>query len=333
MIGSSVTRLTGSKGWRYVREEGENLLFPPEHTTAEAAQAALEAVIHQRPAAFGQSQTRWTLSGLKQACPWLRVNTLAGMHQVLERINIHWKRGRGHLHSPDPDYVPKLSDVWRWIREVQDDFDQQVLLFGDEFGFYRQPTLANDYERAGETQPLAELGHRTNACWRIAGALNTWTGQVTYVGHAHFTIKLLVDFFAQITNTYPCATTIYLVVDNWPVHFHPDVLAALQPQTFPWPLHRPGNWPTEPSKQARFLNLPIQLVQLPTYAPWANPIEKLWLLLKKNVLHLHRFEDDWAGLKQRVDTELEQFTQPSPDLLRFVGLSDPLRLYHSLFDG
>lgn len=288
--------------------------------------------MRERPAASGQSQTRWTLHGLQQACPWLRVKSLAGMHQVLKRLQIHWKRGRAHLHSPDPDYRSKLSEIWQWIRVVQGDADQRVLLFGDEFGFYRQPSLANDYERAGKTQPLAELGHRTNTCWRLAGALNAWTGQVTYVGHAHFTIKLLVDFFIQIVATYPRVETIYLVLDNWPVHFHPDVLAALQPQSFPWPLHRPWNWPTEPSQQARHLNLPIQLVQLPTYAPWNNPIEKLWLWVRKNVLHLHRYQDDWAGLKQRVDAELAQFTQPSPDLLRFVGLSDPLHLYHALFE-
>jgi hypothetical protein len=57
----------------------------------------------------------------------------------------------------------------------------------------------------------------------------------------------------------------------------------------------------------------------------------LWLLLKKQVLHLHRFSDDWDGLKQRVNHELDQYMRPSPDLLRFVGLQDPLRLYHALF--
>jgi len=33
----------------------------------------------------------------------------------------------------------------------------------------------------------------------------------------------------------------------------------------------------------------ITLVYLPTYAPWLNPIEKLWRKAYQEVLHLHRF--------------------------------------------
>lgn len=266
-----------------------------------------------------------------QACHWLRLKTLAGVHRLLNRLKIHRKRGRGHLHSPDPDYVGKLRDVWLWLRAVQVDPGKQILLFSDEFTFYRQPSLSYDYERAGKTQPLGELGHRSNLHWRIAAALDAWTGQVTYASHSRFSLKLLVDFYQQIAQTYPHAQIIYLVVDNWPVHFHADVLAALRDPTLSWPLKRPNNWTDTPSPRARHLDLPIRLVSLPTYAPWNNPIEKLWHLLKKQVLHLHRFEDDWDGLKQRVHQELDKYLLPSPDLLRYVGLQDPLLLYQALF--
>ncbi|MGQ9628202.1 MAG: transposase [Anaerolineae bacterium] len=39
---------------------------------------------------------------------------------------------------------------------------------------------------------------------------------------------------------------------------------------------------------------------LPTYASWFNPIEKLWRWLKQDVLHLHRLNEDWQALIQRV---------------------------------
>jgi transposase len=143
---------------------------------------------------------------------------------------------------------------------------------------------------------------------------------------------LLVDFYQQLALTYPQSEAIYLVLDNWPIHFHPDVLAALQDPALAWPLKRPANWPTLPSPHARRLDLPIQLLPLPTYAPWTNPIEKVWRLLNQTVLHLHRFEDDWDGLKQRVSRELNLYLQPSPELLRYVGLQDPFRLYHALFE-
>jgi hypothetical protein len=305
--------------------------FPPQQPNAQAAQEALEAVLHQRPAHFGLSQTRWTLAAIAQACTWLRVKTLPGVYQLLRRLHIHRKRGRGHLHSPDPDYLGKLRQIWLWIRAVRLDPEKQVLLFSDEFTFYRQPSLAYDYERAGHRQPLADLGYRANLTWRIAGALNVWTGQLTYAGHAHFSLKLLVDFYQQVAQAYPLAEVIYLVVDNWPVHFHPDVRAALHDPSLSWPLHLSPKWPLQPAPVARRLDLPIRLVPLPTYAPWNNPLEKLWRLLKQTVLHLHRFSDDWDGLKHRVHQELDQYLRPSPDLLRYVGLQDPLRLYHALF--
>jgi len=64
------------------------------------------------------------------------------------------------------------------------------------------------------------------------------------------------------------------------VHTHPDWLVALEPQATRWPWYRPPNGPTEPGAAAirRWgeLKLPIQIVPLPTYASWCNPIEKLW---------------------------------------------------------
>ena len=62
--------------------------------------------------------------------------------------------------------------------------------------------------------------------------------------------------------------------------------------------------------------LPLQMVQLPTYAPWTNPIERLWRWLYQDVLHMHLLADDLVALKARVAAFLDRFTSASPDLLR-----------------
>lgn len=82
-------------------------------------------------------------------------------------------------------------------------------------------------------------------------------------------------FYQKVCQLYPKAQVINLVQDNWPVHFHPDVLAALQQQTTRWPWHAPASWAKITPKTTQSLNLPIQLVLLPTYASWINPIE-IW---------------------------------------------------------
>ncbi len=84
---------------------------------------------------------------------------------------------------------------------------------------------------------------------------------------------------------------------NWPVHKHEKVLAAAE-------------------------EAGIELVWLPTYAPWLNPIEKLWRKLKQETLCLHRLGDDWAEVQNRVTTFLNQFDEPTPNLLRYVGIKN-----------
>jgi transposase len=64
----------------------------------------------------------------------------------------------------------------------------------------------------------------------------------------------------------------------------------------------------------------ISPVWLPTYAPWLNPIEKLWRWLRQDLLKMHRWVEDWPRVKQRGHDFLDQFAPGSPDLLRYVGL-------------
>lgn len=287
--------------------------------------------LHQAPATFEQAGTRWQLKTLLAACPWLRLTSLPGLCQLLQRLEVHWKRARAHVHSPDPDYLAKLQSVRVNLWPL--DLERYVFVFEDEFTFYRQPSLAQAYEKAGKDQPLAELGWKGNYTWRIAATLNAYTGQVTYASHKHFNLPTLVAFYQQVTKVYADRQEVRMAQDNWTLHFHPDVRTALQPQPWLWPFYVPANWPTEPTPAAKPLNLPIRILSLPTYASWTNPIEKLWRLLQQEVLHLHRFEDDWAALKQAVTTFLDQFAQASPALLRYVGLQDPAKLYRALFSS
>ena len=61
-------------------------------------------------------------------------------------------------------------------------------------------------------------------------------------------------------------------------------------------------------------------VWLPTYAPWLNPIEKLWRWLRQDQLYLHRLASDWETLRRRVNAFPDQFAAGSPALLQYVGL-------------
>jgi hypothetical protein len=251
------------------------------------------------------------------------------VHQLLDRLKITWKGARAHIHSPDPDYQAKVDYIKELKEEVRASNGKLALAYLDEVTFYRQPTLANAYEERGHRQPLAELSYRSNNHSRVIATLDAFDGRVIFLPRYRIGIPEIVTFYQQVSQTYVelGAKRIYVVQDNWPIHTHPDVLVSLEEQEARWPYYRPKRWSTEPTELAvskyKDLNLPIQLVMLPTYASWCNPIEKLWRKLRQELLHLHQLADDFSKLKEEVYKFLRQFAEGSLDLLRYVGLLAP----------
>jgi transposase len=242
------------------------------------------------------------------------------MWQLLERLDLSYKRARHYFHSPDVHYTDKLTAITACFQEAQAQPDTTIFLYLDEFTFYRQPTLAAAYAARGSKQPLAYRSYRSNTHARVLAAMNALTGQVTYVQCSQTTLATFRKFYYRLRATYPQAERIYVSQDNWPVHAHPDIRVILEAQTFAWPPALPDNWSREPRASIKADDLPIQCLFQPTYAPWTNPIEKLWRWLCQDRLHLHRFSDTWEDLKTCVTNFLDQFSEGSPDLLRYTGL-------------
>lgn len=305
---------------RFNRDAGVSRLFPPKFEDEEEARRAILLLIRRDPRNCGYEHSRWNLRMIADSCPWLKVTTEGGLSRLLKRLCISYKRGRDYVHSPDLHYLEKLSLIELCHMRAFYAPERFVALYLDELTYYRQPSVARAYEARGTFQALARRSHRSNTSFRVIGALNSLTGQVTYRQRSRMNRFALSHFWREIRDAYPTAETIYVVVDNWPLHFHPDVLARLQPQEFPWPPYVPPNWPKTPSDRAVKDNLPIQLLCLPTYASWLNPIEKLWRWLKQDVIHMHHYSNDWQSLKQHVDHFLSQFQPGSEKLLHYVGL-------------
>lgn len=304
----------------YKRVAAVRPLFSPKYTDPVEAKEALLIVVRRTPSQFGYHRSRWSLPMIAESCPWLKVANPCSTSRLFKRLGISYKRGRDYVHSPDHHYMEKLSIIELARLKAYYEPDRFVFVYVDQLSYYRQPSLAKAFEIRGNCQPLAYRSHRSNSCYRIMGGLNCLTGQVTYRQRSRISRTVISDFWQQLHDVYPQAETIYAVVDNWPVHFHPDALASLKPQHFVFPPKLPENWPTQPSKKAKQKELPIQLLLLPTYASWLNPIEKLWRWLKQEVIHLHRYSDDWNDLKSEVTNFLDQFEDGSDDLLRYVGL-------------
>lgn len=248
---------------------------------------------------MGQPGARWQLATLLIQPLFADLTTVSGLWRRLERWALPYKRSRDHLHSPDPAYREKMLTISVARLEALLSPATTTFLYADEFTYYRQPEVGYAYGprgSGGRAQPLAERSTRSNTHRRVVGALDAVTGQVVTYQVSTMRVEELARFLRQLRQVYGPDRRVTLAWDNWPNHYHPVVRAAA-------------------------VRWDIRLVYLPTYAPWTNPIEKLWHWLKADVLRLHRHSESWDELKARVTDWLATFAYGSFALLRYVGLA------------
>lgn len=241
----------------------------------------------------GPAPSRWTLRTIRASGDWLTEYTVSGGWRGLQSWGLGLHTSCARLFSPDPDYKQKVRWLHRCLRAAARHPDTVVALFLDEFGYQRWPEVAPTWGMAAAVAQRAG----TNQQWRTLGALNALTGQVNYLDGYIVGRHQVRQFYSCLNRAYPQKVAlIYVIQDNWNIHTHPEVLTAL-------------------ADSPR-----IKPVWLPTYAPWLNPIEKLWRWLRPDILKMHRWVEDWPQVKHRVQDFLDQFAQGSAALLRYGGL-------------
>lgn len=269
-------------------------VFPPEDPERERVVERLS-----RPADPDHGPARWTLAQAREHCPELQnLKTDAAAWRRMRQWKISWKRGRIHLISPDPEYDSKLAAIMAIRAAAEAEPDLVRVLYADEASFYRTPERGKTWHpkgSGGRNQPKASHTAGANTRRRMLAAVDVHDGRVFSTSGSMVGVKAICAFLRKLRRSYGPRLRLVLVWDNWPVHYHADVLAA--------------------AREAG-----IELRYTPTYAPWTNPIEKLWKKLREEVLHLHRLSDKWVQLRQRVDRFLASLQTPQPELLRYLGL-------------
>jgi hypothetical protein len=276
-------------------EEARQALAPPPELSSSDALASDCAPAPVQTLTPGPS--RWSLRAIQATFPWLREMTLSGVWRVLQRYDIVLRGARLQQYSPDEEYASKEAHLLACLRQAAEQPENVALVFLDEMGYYRWPDAAADWApKVPAPCPVAQRGGPNNKQWRVVGALNALTGRVDYLENYLVGREQLIRFYGQLNKVYSSVGRLYVAQDNWSIHRHPEVEAAL------------GGLPR------------IEPVWLPTYAPWLNPLEKLWRWLRQDQLYVHRLAHDWARLRQHVNSFLDQFAHGSKALLTYVGL-------------
>jgi hypothetical protein len=290
------------KGWtayEYSQDEAARLLFPPVHgNDLQSAAAQVQGVCYRSPQLYNLPRSRWSLALLQKTIAWLADKSLSCISQLLKRMHVSYKRGRRAVHSPDLLYDLKLARIRAAYQQMQEHPTRVVLLYLDEHLVGRYPTVARCYSSTGAPGMEARQYAGYNSMLRIVGCLDAASGAVIAKRYGSVNVDNFLKFLQLVEKQYPDVEVLYIALDNWSVHIHERVLPALQ------------------ARQSK-----IQLLFQPTYAPWTNPIEKVWLRFNEDVSHMHPHWAKWQPWRLRIDDWIAQVRPASQAMLQATGLA------------
>lgn len=233
----------------------------PPKITPEYLKRLLE-LIEVDPRSLGCPFSNWTAPLL--AC-YLQAETGIALDESRIRYYLHqheYKLLRPVLTvaSPDPEYESKVSRIADLQRQAQ--AGEIDLYYEDEIDLALLPTITRCWCHRGHQRIIQTPGKNQK---RYGAGLIHWvSGQLYWATSDHKDNALFRAVLSQLVE--PTASLpqrkIYVVIDNYRIHFAKPVLAFLQ-------AHQDQ----------------IELICLPTYSPKLNPVERFWKHLRRKVTH------------------------------------------------
>jgi transposase len=266
---------------------------PPKLTPTQ--QAALVTVIDEGPVKAGCSGACWR-SPLIQPLLYDRFGVFYNVFsiaQLLKHLGLSYQKAA--LVSDHLD--ENRRQVWRtttWPQILRRAKERQgLLLFGDAASFPQWGTLTYTWARRGQQPQVKTSGKRKG--YKVCGLIDYFTGPFFYQGQdGRLNSAASIAFLRRVlAHTTP---PIILIQDGATYHTSAETTAFFAQHT------------------AR-----LQVVQLPTYSPDYNPIEKLWKKSKQQDTHLHYFPT-FEALTEQVEQALLKLSNAPEEILALCSL-------------
>ena len=205
----------------------------------------------------------WTLGSLQEA---LREETGYGLsrseiQRILQADLLRPHRMRLWLHSPDPEFQPKVERICQLYLEPPE--GATVLCIDEKSGIQalkrRYPTQSPCRGRPGRF----EFEYRRHGTRTLLAAFETRTGQVVGCCGASRTASDLLAFMEIVAQRYPTGP-VYVIWDNLNIHFDGAV-------------HRWTRFNRRHHGRFHFHYTPI-------HASWVNQVELFFSILHRRVL-------------------------------------------------
>ena len=210
---------------------------------------SLLALIKRAPEAYGWCRTRWSCAALaielkaKQGVSVSAETVRCWLHE----LGYVWKRAKHVAKDDDPERNRKLGRIRSIFEQLG---KNEALLFADELDIHLLPKIGYQWMLKGTQTEVMTPG--SNKKRYLAGALDIVTGKILHTVGYSKNRYLFIELLNRIDRRYRSAkfSKIYVVVDNYKIHWSKDVESWL-------------------NAHPRF-----ELLWLPTYCPQANPIER-----------------------------------------------------------
>lgn len=265
----SVSRSTVYRVARRFREEGELGLVDRRcdnggRKVDDDFLVRLDWVVRRAPQEYGWRRPTWTRELLVTTMARLTGTQISLSRMSLALQEIAARRGRPKPTVGCP-WTPQQRQrrLARLRRLVADLPKGEVVVYADEVDIHLNPKIGLDWMGCGQQKQVLTPGQ--NEKRYLAGALDAHSGEVIWVEGDSKNSMLFVWLLWELTQRYPEARRIHVILDNYSIHRTALVHTCLR------------------TEQGRRLKLHF----LPPYCPDANRIERTWQDLHANVTRNH----------------------------------------------
>jgi transposase len=265
----SVARSTVYRVAKRFREEGELGLVDRrcdngQRKVEEDFLGRLDEVVRRSPQEYGWCRPTWTRELLVTTMARLTgiQISLARMSTALHEIGA--RRGRPKPTVGCPWAPARRKRRLAWIRRLVANLPEgEVAAYVDEVDVHLNPKIGLDWMGRGQQKEVLTPGQ--NEKRYLAGALDAHSGELIWVEGDSKNSMLFVRLLWELTQRYPTARRIHVILDNYSIHRTALVQTSLR---------------TEQGCR-------LKLHFLPPYCPDANRIERTWQDLHANVTRNH----------------------------------------------
>jgi len=227
--------------------------------------STLYDVVDASPQDHGYPRPTWTrelLAKVMHRLTGVKVHP-ATMSRALQRLGARLARPRPTVGCswPKRRRNRRLAQIGRTLAALG---PGEVAVYLDEVDVHLNPKIGLDWMNRGTQKRVPTPGN--NVKRYLCGAMDAATGLLTWVRAERKNSLLVVAMLRKLAGeTYPEATVIHVVLDNFSIHDSKIVRAAVAE-----------------------LGGRVKLHFLPPYCPQSNRIERVWLDLHANVTRNHR---------------------------------------------